>query len=492
MKHRNLFRPAGMVLFVLALTVLLVPSLASAQATGIEGEIAAVEARLLNSQAANLSLIAPKSFAEAKDKLAEAKQKYAKGGKIEDIQSKLKEVTQKLDTAGQVQSVGNLLLKDSLIARADALEANAPEFAAKLWESANDAMYKAGREVEKGDQNKARDQSAEAVERYRIAELEAIRANLLGGAHAARDEAVAAKASEKAPLTFKEGETLLAGAEKTLRGDRYQRTEAKNQALHAINTFRHATYLSGLVDKVGDKKNWTVEQMVLSHEDALAQAALELNIEPDFSRGVEPVSESVVSALSSLKTDRMNLQSDIQDRDERLKLAAAQIDSMNASLADNEERGRMTSAVLERNNQRQADLENVHRMFLDSEAVVLLDGKGLIIRMHGLTFPIGSSEILPANFELLTKLQRVLRIYPLAPVTIDGHTDAQGDTDYNQALSQRRAEAVRSYLLANMGSAADNYLAIGFGESKPIASNETAEGRTQNRRIDVNIDLSGS
>ena len=77
-------------------------------------------------------------------------------------------------------------------------------------------------------------------------------------------------------------------------------------------------------------------------------------------------------------------------------------------------------------------------------------------------------------------------------MTIDGHTDAQGDTDYNQALSQRRAEAVRSYLLANMGSAADNYLAIGFGESKPIASNETAEGRTQNRRIDVNIDLSGS
>ena len=68
------------------------------------------------------------------------------------------------------------------------------------------------------------------------------------------------------------------------------------------------------------------------------------------------------------------------------------------------------------------------------------------------------------------------------------HTDATGDDQSNQALSLKRAEAVRSYLVANMAGEDEHLHAVGFGESVPLATNETAEGRAKNRRIDVRID----
>jgi len=88
-------------------------------------------------------------------------------------------------------------------------------------------------------------------------------------------------------------------------------------------------------------------------------------------------------------------------------------------------------------------------------------------------------------------VQRALREFPDQSVTITGHTDSRGDEDYNQELSQRRAEAVRDYLLANMSLSAALVTAKGYGESQPIASNDTDEGRAKNRRIDVRVDLAG-
>ncbi len=491
MNVRYGFSPRRVLPAALILAVLLVPLMVTAQPAGIEAEIAAVETRLLESQAADLALIAPKAFGEARDKFAEAEQKFAKGGKIEEIRAKLREAAQKLDEVDKVESVGRLLLGDTMVARSGALEANAPEFAQQEWTRANAVMDEAGREVEKGNQKKAREKAAEADRLYRDAELEAIRADLLGTAHKAQDEAAEAGADKKSPRTFDAGKSLLNSAEKILRGDRYQRDEAKDQARRATTTFRHARYLAGLVDKVGEKSKGQLEDVVLTHEAVVAQVAGELNIDADFSGGVGPVGESVLSGLSSLKTDRDNLLADIHDRDNRLEQAAARIDSLDATLAVLEQRERKTAAVVEQGQKRRAALNDARKMFLEDEAEVLLDGEGLIIRLIRLSFPSGSSEIQPRNFELMTKLQRVLRIYPNAPVSIEGHTDAMGDDNFNQALSMRRAEAVRSYLVANMGGDGNRFMAVGFGESKPIANNETADGRAQNRRIDVRIDIAG-
>jgi OOP family OmpA-OmpF porin len=72
-------------------------------------------------------------------------------------------------------------------------------------------------------------------------------------------------------------------------------------------------------------------------------------------------------------------------------------------------------------------------------------------------------------------------------VTIEGHTDSYGGDDLNQKLSEDRANAVRQYFIANMNLKAEDVEAVGYGESRPIANNETPEGRARNRRIDIVI-----
>jgi outer membrane protein OmpA-like peptidoglycan-associated protein len=76
-------------------------------------------------------------------------------------------------------------------------------------------------------------------------------------------------------------------------------------------------------------------------------------------------------------------------------------------------------------------------------------------------------------------------------ITVEGHTDSFGGDESNLELSQRRADAVRAYLLANMQLAPYRISAMGYGETRPISSNETAEGRSRNRRIDLVVLRSG-
>ncbi|MCD4664849.1 MAG: OmpA family protein, partial [Bacteroidales bacterium] len=127
----------------------------------------------------------------------------------------------------------------------------------------------------------------------------------------------------------------------------------------------------------------------------------------------------------------------------------------------------------------------IESIFKKNEAMVLREGDQIKIRLIGLNFRSGKAVINPEYFNMLTKLQRAIRLFPDYHLTIEGHTDNKGDDRTNQSLSLRRARAVRSYLIANMGIAEDQISAIGYGESKPIASNTNAQGRAQNRRIDV-------
>ena len=80
----------------------------------------------------------------------------------------------------------------------------------------------------------------------------------------------------------------------------------------------------------------------------------------------------------------------------------------------------------------------------------------------------------------------IFKEYPQANFSLEGHTDSDGSKSMNQALSERRANAVRDYLIAN-GISADRLSAAGFGESNPIASNSTGAGKKENRRVEVKL-----
>jgi outer membrane protein OmpA-like peptidoglycan-associated protein len=103
-----------------------------------------------------------------------------------------------------------------------------------------------------------------------------------------------------------------------------------------------------------------------------------------------------------------------------------------------------------------------------------------------LTFQSGKDVILASSFPTLNELADYLKTIPAFSLTLEGHTDSQGDDDYNLKLSEKRAISVKKYLV-NKGVEESRIKAVGYGETKPIADNATAEGRNKNRRVEFII-----
>ena len=100
-------------------------------------------------------------------------------------------------------------------------------------------------------------------------------------------------------------------------------------------------------------------------------------------------------------------------------------------------------------------------------------------------FGVGSVEISSTYFDQLKRVADLMKVSPNRSAVIEGHTDSMGSATGNLQLSQRRAESVRQNLIDHFGIAQERIVAKGFGETRPIASNETPEGRRKNRRVKV-------
>jgi len=100
-------------------------------------------------------------------------------------------------------------------------------------------------------------------------------------------------------------------------------------------------------------------------------------------------------------------------------------------------------------------------------------------------FGVGSVEISSTYFDQLKRVADLMKVSPNRSAVIEGHTDSMGSATGNLQLSQRRAESVRQNLIDHFGIAQERLVAKGFGETRPIASNETPEGRRKNRRVTV-------
>jgi OOP family OmpA-OmpF porin len=118
---------------------------------------------------------------------------------------------------------------------------------------------------------------------------------------------------------------------------------------------------------------------------------------------------------------------------------------------------------------------------------VQVDEKGcsLSMTLH-INFEFDQAQIRPEFKPELDKAAEFIHQYPDVPqILIEGHTDSRGGDAYNQQLSERRAKAVREYLIANYSIEANRLVAVGKGETIPIADNATEEGRQQNRRVEI-------
>jgi outer membrane protein OmpA-like peptidoglycan-associated protein len=112
--------------------------------------------------------------------------------------------------------------------------------------------------------------------------------------------------------------------------------------------------------------------------------------------------------------------------------------------------------------------------------------RGLVISLSDILFDVGKSTVKPGSQANIGRIAVVLTQYPQHQILVEGHTDARGSEEFNLRLSEDRANAVRSALVAG-GVDASKISAEGFGESQPVASNDTPAGRQQNRRVEIVI-----
>ena len=207
----------------------------------------------------------------------------------------------------------------------------------------------------------------------------------------------------------------------------------------------------------------------------------------ELDQGYQETTDAIIEYIEESQTNAQKLQQDLNDRDQQIQTLEEQLSQMEKQL------GGVSQEQMELKNRMEAQekirqkFHQVETMFSRDEANVFREANDIYIRLVGLSFDVGKSTLNPENFSLLTKVQNTIKVFPESHVTIEGNTDSFGGDEANWRLSQERANAVRQYILANMNISPEAISAMGYGETRPIANNETKEGRAKNRRIDVKI-----
>jgi outer membrane protein OmpA-like peptidoglycan-associated protein len=162
-----------------------------------------------------------------------------------------------------------------------------------------------------------------------------------------------------------------------------------------------------------------------------------------------------------------------QDRD-KILLAARERETQNAQT--------QTAVAQSQTAAAQSDLARAKQELADLQAKQT--DRGMVLTLGDVLFDTGRATLKPGADRTIDRLAQALKDNPNTKVQIEGHTDSVGGDDYNMALSERRAEAV-SDALRLRGVPSDRYEAKGLGKDFPVASNSTAEGRQQNRRVEI-------
>lgn len=249
-----------------------------------------------------------------------------------------------------------------------------------------------------------------------------------------------------------------------------------------------ATVSPALADKVD---RLFVNQM----RDKIAAARAEPGVAANGSAELDRAEAALKPLLDNLDENEANQAKDIAGEIDAL-IATARVRAKTAAMKEEVAKLRATGGtrVAEAEAAAAAAQESAARAQVETAKVKaqLRDYQmkqtqlGATLVLQDVVFASGRAELRPGASERLRPLATYLQANPQVKVRVDGHTDAQGSDAYNQALSERRATAVRS-TLASMGVDAARVETVGHGEAAPVADNRTAAGRQQNRRVEVTL-----
>jgi outer membrane protein OmpA-like peptidoglycan-associated protein len=444
------------------------------------------DSALAAAREANAELLAPTPYAAGMKDYQAAEAGLERGRNVEYVRSKAADAAAHFNEAAKTATLGRTTLAQVMKSRQDAANARAPDLSPDIWARAQKEFGAAIRDVERGDLKDAKRRDIEATTLYREAELVAIKAQYLSETRRLLGEAERARVDRYAPITLGKARQLLADAERELNENRYDSDLPRSLAQQANYEARHAIYLSEIVRKVRDK-DLTVEELVLQWESPLQRVADAADIVPQMSDGFGDVERQLVAFVESLRSENQELQQENEANALRAADMEEEIRALDERLGGATAERTALVQRLEAQARVKEQFEAIERMFTREEARVFREGDNVILRLVGLNFDSGKSEIRQESLDLLAKVERAIDVFPRSELTIEGHTDSYGSDEMNQTLSQNRAEAVQQYMINAMRIPSYRLIATGFGETNPIANNETASGRAQNRRIDIVI-----
>jgi OOP family OmpA-OmpF porin len=442
---------------------------------------------LEQARAANAELLAPAAFARGTDAYLGAEADLTRGRSVERISSSLASASRAFAEAADAAEIANVTLAAVIKTRADATNANAATFAAELWTEASELFDSAARRLESGDIRGSRSRADEAETLFRDAELTAIKAQYLSQTRALLAEADQARVPRVAPRTYEKARSLLAEAERELSENRYDTDLPRSLAQQANYEARHAIYLAGLIERLR-AEDQTLEDLILRFEQPLADISAAADKAAQLDQGIEPVAAELVAYIEGLREQAEQAELDLTDSRARVVELEEEIRDLDARLGGVSQERVALVQRLEAEERIREQFAAIENMFERDEARVSREGNRMVIRLVGLTFASGQDVVRPAYRPLLEKLKRAADVFPRSQLTIEGHTDSYGGDENNLALSRRRAEAVGSFLTSELQVPAVRISSVGYGETQPIANNDTEQGRARNRRIDVIIE----
>lgn len=268
------------------------------------------------------------------------------------------------------------------------------------------------------------------------------------------------------------------------------KTTIESLARETVNTAEEARVMA-VKQKAEDDAQAKAAADKRAAEERAAQAKAEAADEAQRRADAEAArkqAEDARAQAEAAKAEAERLKAEALQAKQDAEAAKAQAEAQQQQLAAEADKARQAAAEADQLRQQaekeKADLRAQLLQQLNAVLATRDTARGLIANMSDVLFKTGSYELLPGARERLAKVSGIVLAHPGLHLDVEGHTDSVGSDDYNMQLSQRRAEAVRNYFV-EQGVPQDAIVAHGFGKTQPVASNDTPEGRQQNRRVEL-------
>lgn len=469
---------------ILVLIFLIVAACATPQSGMVSKDhseklVSQLEADLETARGNQVNVLAPGLYSEARSAFVKARQVLEKNGNPADISEYVAEGNAGLKKAEEIAQTARTILDELNEARNKALDAGADQLG-KPYTEVEDQYQKITQAIVNDNLSYAEKHAQDVQAAYRDVEIAAIKSNVLGNARKIMAEAADAKVQKLVPSAYEDALKALKEADVYIGQNPYQVEGIRQKASHAELMARRLLAVNESSEKFQDM---APEEAALYLESLMVRLGNALKTEDLRDRVTSAQLITLTDAAMAAMQERQSVEIDYMNAKSRISELEDELEGLKGYSRQQAEAKQQLEAEREFNER----FNQIQGYFSADEAEVYKKGSQLIIRLRGIQFPVGQAILRPENYTLLSKVQRAISDFGQPTITIEGHTDSTGSIQTNLKLSQQRAEAVKTYLVANETLPESSIQATGYGPNRPLAPNTTMENRAINRRIDVVI-----